>query len=139
MPNGFSPVANDESLITLVSALMLLFCLSYVVTPSDAQQTKKSFTVADEIGLTLFGNPNGGKADVHFSPDGKYFAVTTERGLLEINRIEDSLQFYRSQDVEHFVDHSDELAVIAGLEESLALAKKVASSGTGVGSPIPAG
>jgi dipeptidyl aminopeptidase/acylaminoacyl peptidase len=109
MPNGFSPVANDESLITLlVSALMLLFCLSYVVTPSDAQQTKKSFTVADEIGLTLFGNPNGGKADVHFSPDGKYFAVTTERGLLEINRIEDSLQFYRSQDVEHFVDHSDE-------------------------------
>ena len=67
MPNGFSPVANDESLITLlISALILLFCLSYVVTPSDAQQTKKPFTVADEIGLALFGNPYGGKARCAF-------------------------------------------------------------------------
>jgi hypothetical protein len=72
---------------------------------ASAQQAKKPFTVADEIGLTLFGDPNGGPPEVHFSPDGKYFAVWTERGRLGVNRVEDSLRFYRSQDVEYFLEH----------------------------------
>jgi dipeptidyl aminopeptidase/acylaminoacyl peptidase len=44
---------------------------------------------------------------VRFSPDGKYFAVYTERGRLEQNAVEDCLRFYRSQDVENFLEGSD--------------------------------
>jgi dipeptidyl aminopeptidase/acylaminoacyl peptidase len=74
---------------------------------SAQQQPEKPFTVADEIGLTLFGDPNGGPPQVHFSPDGKYFAVWTERGRLDVNRVEDSLRFYRSQDVVYSLQHPD--------------------------------
>jgi len=77
-------------------------CLNGMV--SRAQQTKQSFTVADEIGLTLFYDMEGG---VQFSPDGKYFAVHAQRGRLDLNRSEDTLRFYRSQDAENFLKHSD--------------------------------
>src|SRR6266566_7420514 len=73
-----------------------------------AQQAKKPFTVADEIGLTLFNSPGNGPTEVHFSPDGNYFAVWTERGRLDVNRVEDSLRFYRSRDVENFLERSNE-------------------------------
>lgn len=75
---------------------------------ASSQQTNRPFTVADDIGVTLFGDQNGGQADaVRFSPDGSYFAVHTERGRLDLNRVEDTLRFYRSHDVESFVQHSD--------------------------------
>ncbi len=74
---------------------------------ASAQQAKKPFTVADEIGLTLFDDPSGGRGEVLFSPDGNYFAVWTERGRLDLNRVDDSLRFYRSQDVEDFLKHPD--------------------------------
>jgi dipeptidyl aminopeptidase/acylaminoacyl peptidase len=74
---------------------------------ASAQQAQKPFTVADEIGLTLFDDPSGGRAQVLFSPDGNYFAVWTERGRLDLNRVEDSLRFYRSQDVEDFLKHPE--------------------------------
>ena len=69
-----------------------------------AQQTKRPFTVADEIGLALFDDPNGPPREVLFSPDGNYFVVKTERGRLDINRVEDSVYFYRTQDVRAFLD-----------------------------------
>ena len=75
---------------------------------ATAQQTKHGFTVADEIGLALFNQPNGGPPELLFSPDGNYFAVKTERGRLDINCVEDTVRFYRSQDVQYFVSHSDE-------------------------------
>src|SRR5713226_1333899 len=77
-------------------------------TIASAQQAKKPFTVADEIGLTLFGNSGGGRPEVHFSPDGNYFAVWTERGRLDMNSVVDSLRFYRSKDVKDFLEHSDD-------------------------------
>ena len=91
----------------LSSILIVASCLGYAATSPDAQQTKKRFTVADEIALTLFDAPNGRPAEVRFSPDGNYFAVWTERGLLDRNRVEDSLRLYRSRDVEKFLEHSD--------------------------------
>src|SRR2546430_11366687 len=71
--------------------------------------TKRAFTVADTIGLTLFGSARGGDPQIHFSPDGNYFAVWSERGRLDLNRVEDSLRFYRTEDVEKFVQRSDGL------------------------------
>jgi dipeptidyl aminopeptidase/acylaminoacyl peptidase len=62
------------------------------------------FTVVDEIGLTLFDPGDGGVTSaVQFSPDGNYFAVWSERGRLDLNRVEDSLRVYRCQDVEAFL------------------------------------
>jgi len=73
----------------------------------SAQLAKKPFTVADDIGMTLFW-PIGFKTqEIHFSPDGKYVAVYTERGKLDQNRVEDSLRFYLSRDVENFLKHTD--------------------------------
>ncbi len=72
-----------------------------------AQQAKKSFTVADEIGLALFDDPNGRPAEVLFSPNGIYFIVKTERGRLDIGRVEDTVRFYRSQDIRAFLGHSE--------------------------------
>src|ERR1039458_4824619 len=72
----------------------------------SGQRAKRPFTVADDIELTHFDD---GAEAVRFSPDGNYFAVYTERGRLDLNRPEDSLRFYRSQDVENFLEHPDEL------------------------------
>jgi dipeptidyl aminopeptidase/acylaminoacyl peptidase len=76
---------------------------------SIAQQAQRPFTVADEIGLALFGTPVGDPPKVSFSPDKKYFAVWTERGRLELNRPEDALRFYRSQDVIKVLEHPNDL------------------------------
>jgi dipeptidyl aminopeptidase/acylaminoacyl peptidase len=74
-------------------------------TPAMAQESsKRPFTVLDEIDLTAFVYHK----EVRFSPDGNYFAVNTERGRLELNCVEDSLRFYRSEDVEGFLSHSDQ-------------------------------
>jgi WD40 repeat protein len=92
----------------IASIVVLVLSLACGATRCHAQQAKKPFTVADEVGLTLFGTPAGGRPEVHFSPDGNYLAVRSTRGRLDINYVEDSLRIYRSQDVMNFVDHSDE-------------------------------
>jgi dipeptidyl aminopeptidase/acylaminoacyl peptidase len=74
---------------------------------AQAQQTKRPFTVADEIGLTLFGTPHGGEPQVRFSPDGQYVVVWSERGRLDLNCVEDNLRFYRSSDIESFLTSPD--------------------------------
>jgi len=85
--------------LRVASILTLVSSLAWSAKPCDAQATKKPFTLADEIGLTLFGDPLGGTPELHFSADGNYFAIWTERGRLDLNRVEDSLRFYRSQDI----------------------------------------
>jgi hypothetical protein len=72
-------------------------------TTARAEQVKRPFTVADEIGLTLFDDPDGGDPELRFSPNGNYFAVWSERGLVSANRVEDSLTFYRTADIRDFM------------------------------------
>ncbi len=81
-------------------------CLNSII--AWAQQTKRPFTVADDIGFVYFADLYGGAEAVRVSPDGNYFAVDTERARLDLNRVEDSLRFYCAQDVEKFLTHSDE-------------------------------
>jgi len=68
------------------------------------QQAKRAFTVADDIETTLL-LPQADGPNVRFSPNGSYFAVYCERGNLDKNQVEDSLRFYRSQDIENFLAH----------------------------------
>jgi len=92
------------------SCLVILMVGATLLCAGSAEPaTKRAFTVADEIGLTLFGSASGGDPQIHFSPDGNYFAVWSERGRLDLNRVEDSLRFYRTEDVEKFLQRSDGL------------------------------
>jgi len=105
--NTTGPWLLERIKITWFHIILVLSLIDITSQIASAQQTKKPFTVADEIGLTLFNHPGGGRAEVLFSPDGNYFAVWSERGRLDLNRVEDSLRFYRRQDVEAFLKHSD--------------------------------
>ena len=87
----------------IASLILSLFFLVYSPI-TRVQQAKRPFTVADDIGLTLFQVQGGSDPEIHFSPDGRFFAVWTERGRLDQNQVEDSLRFYRTQDVEAFLE-----------------------------------
>ena len=65
-----------------------------------AQQVKRPFTVADDIGITLMD----GSDDARFSPDGSYFTVAARRGRLDINNVEESLRFYDSREIKKFLE-----------------------------------
>src|SRR5713101_967248 len=95
---------------TKILYLRVLVALSVIGITAQialAQQTKEAFTVADDIALTYFAPPGGGRVEVQFSPDANYLAVWSERGRLDLNCVEDSLRFYRRQDVEAFLKRSD--------------------------------
>lgn len=96
----------------VVLTTFVTVCLCTIAT---ARPTKRPFTVADEIRLTYFGGSEGmasdelqGQGAVRFSPDGNWLAVHTERGRLDLNSVQDSLRFYRREDVEHFMKRSVE-------------------------------
>jgi len=93
-----------------VSKYVLLFVAGFFlsVVTTTAQQGKKPFTVADDIGFVHFGHAYTDLADpVQFSPDGNYLFVDAARGRLDLNCIEDSLRFYRSRDIRDFLKHPD--------------------------------
>jgi hypothetical protein len=68
---------------------------------ASAGQAKRPFTVADDIAVTQF---DIGSDPLRFSPDGKYFVVWSERGRLDLNSVEDSLRFYRTEDIQAFLN-----------------------------------
>lgn len=74
-----------------VTAVLCIACCL-----ADAQQAPRHpFTIADEIGLAHFGDPNYGKtAAITLSPDRRWVAVHAERGLLSQNLVEDELRVY---------------------------------------------
>jgi hypothetical protein len=96
---------NERKAGLVWAAILLLF----ISTSASAHQTAKPYTVADEIGITLFDTPTGTSPGVQFSPDGHYFVVWAERGNLDANDVEDSLRFYRTGDVQDFLRGSDRL------------------------------
>ena len=95
--------ANVHPLVLL--GFLCLFCIASSL--ASGQEIGKPFTVADEIALTVFVDANGNPSQVHFSPNGNYFAVWSERGRLDLNLVDDSLRFYRSKDVEDFLKRDD--------------------------------
>src|ERR1700730_14118073 len=91
------------------SFVLLLFIFSSCdhVPTALAQQDKKPFTVAGEIGLWRL-LPDLAGPPTRFSPDGNYFAVYSTRGRLDLNRPEDSIRIYRSRDIESFLDEASD-------------------------------
>ena len=87
----------------------LIFALRCLIgtdsTIASAQEELKPFTVKDDIELASFGDDPTGA--VRFSPNSNYFAVYTERGRLDLDRCENSLRFYRSEEVKDFLKKAD--------------------------------
>src|SRR5205823_1870583 len=88
--------------------LVLTSMLALIFSPfTKAQQTKKPFTVADDIAYTHFV-PSGysaayrgfnGQSGIVFSPNGELVAVLSEHGNLGTNQVDESLRFWRTKDV----------------------------------------
>ena len=67
---------------------------------------KRRFTLADDIGLSHFGDPYTLNVDpITFSPDGHYFVVVTERGLIDQNRPESTLRVFSTEAVHQFLGY----------------------------------
>ena len=99
----------DKCRVLLYSLLILTLAASVQPWSVLAQQpTKQQFTAELETGLWRFTGGRFDASNVHFSPDRNYFVVYCDRGRVDINRPEDSLRFYRSADVEAFVDHPNQ-------------------------------
>lgn len=99
---------NKSSASYIASILVLVLAVGFATPSCQAEQGKKSFTVADEIGIALF---NEYLENVRFSPNGNYFVVYSERGRLDTNRVERTLLFYKSQDVRSFLAHSEQTKI----------------------------
>jgi dipeptidyl aminopeptidase/acylaminoacyl peptidase len=69
---------------------------------------KRSFGPADDVELSLFHyagkHVNGGV--IKFSPDGRYFAVVTERGRLDKDAPEDTIWVFRTEEIQRFLQRS---------------------------------
>jgi len=94
-----SPLAMRLASLSLFSIATLL-C-------SPTFGASRPFTAKDDVGLALFeyagqGAPGG---VIKYSPDGRYFAVLTERGRLDLNAPEDALWLFSTADVQRFVQH----------------------------------
>jgi hypothetical protein len=90
--------------IRTVRIICLLLAVGTALPEAFCEAVKRRFTVADDIGLAHFGDPYSAEAaPVTFSPDGRYFAVDTERGLLNKNRSESTLRVFRTKDVRQFL------------------------------------
>jgi len=62
-----------------------------------AQTGTRRFTVADDIALTTIGS------EVLFSPDDRLFIVESDRGRLDLNRVESALRVYSTEDINRFL------------------------------------
>src|SRR6266699_1918701 len=85
------------------------FFLLSVATLLCSSGFARSFTPKDDVGIALFeyagrGAPGG---VIKYSPDGRYFAVVTERGRLDLNAPEDTIWVFRVEEVQRFVQHPE--------------------------------
>jgi dipeptidyl aminopeptidase/acylaminoacyl peptidase len=79
------------------SGLLIMACPEVVI----AQNGTRRFTVADDIGLNQLGRT------VMFSPDDRYFIVTSDRGRLDLNRRESSLRVYSTEEIHRALSRPD--------------------------------
>jgi dipeptidyl aminopeptidase/acylaminoacyl peptidase len=92
--------------IPTVFSLALATITLLATLPANAAQRR--FTVADDIGVSLFQHPDSGPRDPNiFSPNGRYFVVQTERGLLDRNRSESTLRVYATEAVHRFLSRPE--------------------------------
>src|SRR6266853_5390366 len=84
--------------LSLVALATFSSCLAFGQRP---------FTAEDDVGLALFeyGGRGASGGVIKYSPDGRFFAVVTERGRLDLNVPEDTIWVFRTEDVQRFAQH----------------------------------
>jgi dipeptidyl aminopeptidase/acylaminoacyl peptidase len=98
-PTGKTPYFGHAQFIVL-----LLLATGLEFTSSYLHAAKRRFTVADDIALAHFGELYTGEAaPITFSPDGSFFVVDTQRGLLDRNLCESTLWVFRTEDIRRFL------------------------------------
>lgn len=90
------------------AAFVFLISAWAFASPGFAQ---RPFTAKDDVELALFeyagiGAPGG---VIKYSPDARYFAIVTERGRLDLNAPEDTIWLFRTEDVQRFVHHPQQV------------------------------
>jgi dipeptidyl aminopeptidase/acylaminoacyl peptidase len=85
-----------------VTALLIGGMLSAFSVTSLAQRDKRPFAVSDDIEFKFLGQAYV-KGAIQFSPNGEYFAVHATRERLDLSCPEDSLHFYRAEDIKRFL------------------------------------
>ena len=85
----------ENPLLRSVSATLVLLLI--VSMPAAAMEQAARFTIADDIGLTTIDA-------VMFSPDHRYFVISSVVGRLDRNCPESTLRVYRMREVRLFVE-----------------------------------
>jgi dipeptidyl aminopeptidase/acylaminoacyl peptidase len=104
---------------TLTVAISLVIAMGAVA--GFGQKSPRTFTLADDIGLSWFGDPYTTGVDaITASPDGNLFAVVIERGRLDTNRVESTLRVFSVKAIREFLAAPTvpDLAVSLTLTES---------------------
>ena len=96
-----------------VAAAAMAFASQAYCGAADGQQGKRPFTLRDDIGFTHFVSGEDGYSTewpegIQFSPNGDYVTVLTAQGRLDLNQVEETLRFYRVQDIEAFLKQPGE-------------------------------
>ena len=71
---------------------------------NDSGKNERSFTVRDSIEMSRFGRID---EEAVFSPDGRYFATVTSRGMLASNRVESTLWVFKSGAIRSYLQQRD--------------------------------
>jgi len=97
-----APNLLQKSLFLVCFLIVIFGFLMLAVTGvAIAQARTRPFTVADDIGITQVSS------QVMFSPDDRLFIVDSDRGRLDVNRVESSLRVYSTDDISHFLSQSN--------------------------------
>lgn len=97
---------NGISNFAFFRLTVAVIALSLWMSPDEAQaaQVGRRFTVADDVRLTLFEDADESASNaIRFSPNGQYFLVKAERGLLDKNRPESIIRLYRTEAVRRHI------------------------------------
>jgi dipeptidyl aminopeptidase/acylaminoacyl peptidase len=104
------PIKISRGLVSLANVLVLLCGTVH-------GQATRSFSVADDIEMSrIILQKDLGYTPAKVSPDGRNFAVITERGLLEPNLVEDTIWIWRSDQILQFLHDANQKTPPASME-----------------------
>src|SRR5258708_2415908 len=95
-------------LLRLPLQLALIATLCLAIPKAVAGSSAHTFSVRDSIEMSRFTtgediHTNGDQLAVWFSPDQRYFAVVTSRGLLPSNKMESAIRIFSTGEVRAFL------------------------------------
>jgi dipeptidyl aminopeptidase/acylaminoacyl peptidase len=102
--------------MTWLSSLALLACCGglFCWPSTSLAQAKRHFAVRDSIEMATLSRSSGTgrNEEVKFSPDGRYFCLTTTRGILQSNEVESTIWLFETSSVTRFIAQSDNTQLV---------------------------